>query len=133
MNDLFGRLANCRNQNQGTFTRVLCLCSAGLLRSPTIAWVLSNEPYNCNTRAAGVSDEYALIPVDQVLLTWAEIVVCASDEPYEKAKELLKKFKLENTRPIYKLNVPDSYMTRDPNLVKLIKEELDRVSFNCKL
>ena len=56
----FNKLANTRNPYQGTSKRVLCVCSAGLLRSPTIAWILSNPPFNFNTRAAGVSLEYVL-------------------------------------------------------------------------
>jgi len=33
-------------------------------------FVLSQEPYNYNTRAAGIVDDYALVPVDEVLLNW---------------------------------------------------------------
>ena len=51
----FNRLHNVRNPNQGPAKRVLCLCSAVLLRSPTVAWVLGKAPYDYNTRAAGTS------------------------------------------------------------------------------
>ena len=73
---LMNRLANSSNRWQGKYKRVLCICSAGLLRSPTAAFVLSQEPYNYNTRAAGLTKEFALIPVDEVLLNWAQEVVC---------------------------------------------------------
>src|SRR5580658_1563149 len=76
----FNRLHNVRNPMQGDAKRVLCLCSAGLLRSPTVAWVLSNAPYDYNTRAAGVDHEYALVGIDQFLICWADEIVCV--EPY---------------------------------------------------
>jgi len=69
------RLANAKNPFQSDRKKVLCVCSAGLLRSPTDAWILSNEPFGFNTRAAGASDEYALIKLDQVLVEWADEVV----------------------------------------------------------
>ncbi len=62
----FNRLHNMRNPHQGSNKKVLCVCSAGLLRSPTLAWILSNEPFNFNTRAVGTSSEYALIVLDEV-------------------------------------------------------------------
>ncbi len=69
---LMNRLGNCNNSYQGEAKRVLCVCSAGLLRSPTAAFVLSNSPWNYNTRAAGLTPQFALIPVDKVLLTWSQ-------------------------------------------------------------
>ena len=50
---LMNRLGNSKNPYQGDFKKVLCVCSAGLLRSPTAAWVLSNAPFNFNTREIG--------------------------------------------------------------------------------
>lgn len=70
---------NSHNEYQGKHKRVLCVCSAGLLRSPTAAWVLSNPPYNFNTRAAGIDVGHALIPVDDVLIEWADEIVCMDE------------------------------------------------------
>mgnify|MGYP007090120654 CR=1 FL=1 len=50
------------NPYQGTAKRVLCVCSAGVLRSPTLAHLL-NRKYQFNTRAAGLSTEYAVVQV----------------------------------------------------------------------
>ena len=58
------RLGNVNNGFQGKFRRALCVCSAGLLRSPTLAEILSQAPYNFNTRAVGITKEFALIPID---------------------------------------------------------------------
>jgi predicted protein tyrosine phosphatase len=113
------RMGNAKNQYQTDRKRVLCVCSAGLLRSPTMAWVLSHEPYNYNTRAAGLTKEYALIPVDDVLLHWADEILVAEEW-------MLEKLGVEG-KPIYSLNLPDRYEYRDPELVKLIKESYEQV------
>lgn len=115
------RIANCKNFFQGDSKKVLCVCSAGLLRSPTAAFVLSGEPFNFNTRAVGITQEYALIPVDQVLLYWADEIVCM--EPWQEM-ELKRVLDLsEFSRPIHNLNVEDCYRYRDPGLVKQITDK----------
>ena len=112
------RLYNASNPNQGRFKRVLCVCSAGLLRSPTAALVLSQKPYNYNTRAAGLETEFALIPVDDVLLKWADEIVCMLPEQAKRLKKMTDK-------PVQCLNIPDSFEYRDPRLIKLIKEKYE--------
>src|SRR5258708_32622248 len=76
---LMNRLGNITNRFQGKYKKVLCVCSAGLLRSPTAAFVLSQEPYNFNTRAVGIEEEFALIPIDRVVVEWADEIVCMQD------------------------------------------------------
>lgn len=107
--------ANNPYQQQGEFPTVLCICSAGLLRSPTIAYVLSNEGYN--TRAAGVYD-YALVEVDDVLIQWADIIVFAEKE---HKNYLYTKYDLSKKK-VYCLDLPDKYPYRDPELIELIKQ-----------
>ena len=119
---LMNRLANCANKYQGRYKRVLCVCSAGLLRSPTAAWVLSNEPYNYNTRAAGLTKEFALVPVDEVLLAWADEVVTMSAEQAEEIRSLLG----DEEKPIVVLGIPDNFRYRDETLVSLIRESYDK-------
>lgn len=119
------RSLNAQNQYQGDWLRVLCVCSAGLLRSPTLAWVLSNEPYNCNTRAAGSHPEYGLVVVDQVLLNWAQAVVFVNPENHQRVLER----KLSLPSEVYVLNVPDRFAFRDPELVVSIRRELDAAGF----
>lgn len=109
----FNRLANCKNHFQGKYKRVLCVCSAGLLRSPTAAVVLSQEPFNFNTRSAGCVREYALTHSDEVLLEWADEIVCM-EVAHEK---VLRKF---TEKPILCLNIPDKYPYRDPELMAMI-------------
>lgn len=118
----FNRLHNMRNPNQGDNKKVLCVCSAGLLRSPTLAWILSNEPFNFNTRAVGTSSEYALIVLDEVQLQWADAVVFVDDGNYRVAcydhKELL------DNMECHVLKIPDIYEYRHPKLVEAATAQL---------
>lgn len=118
---LMNRLATCSNRYQGDYKRVLCVCSAGLLRSLTAALVLSQEPYNFNTRAAGLTPEFALVPVDRVLLEWADEIVVFEPKQAEIIREML-----EEDKPIIDLNLPDNFAYRDQKLISLIREAYDR-------
>lgn len=116
------RLWNAKNPFQGTSKKVLCVCSAGLLRSPTLAWVLSNEPFNFNVRAAGSSKAFALIPVDEVLLAWADLVVFVNQENEE---EVMEHFPQDmQDKEFLTLDIPDNFQFRDPTLVKIIERQV---------
>lgn len=124
------RLGNVANGYQGHFKKVLCVCSAGLLRSPTCAEVLARDPFNFNTRAVGTSQEYALVPIDLVHLAWAdEIVVMGKDQ-----EQIITKMQLEleeqgrgftyyDIVPVHNFNIPDNFGFRDPTLVRLLTEK----------
>lgn len=114
------RLANTQNGYQGPRKRVLVVCSAGLLRSPTAAWILSNEPFGYNTRAVGASQEYALIPMDEAHVLWADEILCMSAEQSLLAKQLLNNVNPDSITPIHTLDVPDNYGFRDPELVNIM-------------
>lgn len=108
------RMFTASNPYQGKGKKVLCVCSAGLLRSPTAAIVLANDPFNFNTRSAGIVQHYALIPVDKVLLHWADEIVCMTKEHEEELQRLTDK-------PIRNLNIPDDFEYRDPILMEMIR------------
>lgn len=114
------RLATCRNPYQGQFKKVLCVCSAGLLRSPTTAWVLANE-FDCNTRAAGMTTDFALIPVDEVLIAWADEIVCMEQKQAQQLWALGVPF----SKTVV-LNIPDKFEYREPELVDLIRAAYKR-------
>lgn len=118
------RSLTAQNSYQGDWPRVLCVCTAGLLRSPTIALVLSQPPYNCNTRSAGSEARYALITVDQVLLNWAHAVIFANQENLEQTKA-----EWALPKQVYCLDLPDRFPYRDDGLVKAIQAALQRVEF----
>lgn len=110
-------LHNCKNPFQGKFPKALCVCSAGLLRSPTIAYVLSNNGFN--VRAAGVHD-YALVPLDEVLVEWADVIVFAERNHYEAYVTNNG----EPKKPFFILGIPDMFEFRDPELVKIVQDKL---------
>ena len=111
------------NSYQGDYKRVLTVCSANMLRSPTMAHVLSAEPYNFNTRSAG-TQFYALIPVTEDLLMWADEVVCADTEHALYIRDKMIEYMLD--KPIINLNIPDIYEYRNPELIELIKERYEQ-------
>ena len=130
MDDQNTRLLNCRNKYQGSWPRVLCVCSAGLLRSPTVAWVLSNPPYNCNVRVAGCRPEYALVPIDDVLLTWADHIVGVNKFEAQCVRETLKLGEPWPTdKHLWELKLPDEFEFRNSTLVSMIQDQLQQLNF----
>ena len=113
---------NMSNPNQGEYKRVLCVCSAGLLRSPTAALVLASEPFNFNTRAAGLAPDYALVVVDEYLLAWADEVVCMTGDQKAQLLKMIHRNKLgaSTTPHVVCLDIEDDYSYRDPTLIQLI-------------
>ncbi len=118
------RFYNCKNPHQGAYRKVLCLCSEGLLCSPTMAWVLSNPPYNCNVRAAGVAVGQALVPIDEVLVEWADCFVLATKDQIQT----LKNFEAVD-KPVYVLAVDDVFDYHQPELIEEIKKALEALDF----
>lgn len=122
---MLNRLHNATNPNQGYARRVLCVCSAGLLRSPTAANVLHTE-YGFNTRAVGIDTQHALIPLDNVLLHWADEIVVM--DTYQEKAVSSRLTSLTDHKPIQNLSIPDLYSYMQDELVELIKE-LYKVSY----
>lgn len=127
------RIGNASNRHQGPYKRVLAVCSAGLLRSPTIAHTLAAEPYNYNTRSAGCVADYALNKVDSVLLNWADEVVCASEEHADHIQSMINELGLAHRSiRIFCLSIPDIYEYRNPQLVEIIKERYNKLVLGVK-
>lgn len=100
-----------------TFPRMLFVCSAGLLRSPTAAYVAANRGYN--TRSAGC-ESYALIPVSHELISWADHIFVMSPDQLDKFKGIDK---------VKCLDIPDVYEYRSTKLVELIENKLTELGF----
>lgn len=120
-----------KNPHQGTAPRILCVCSAGLLRSPTIANFLAGKGYN--TRAVGISEEYALIPMTPLLYYWADIIVTVVSP--DRVEELARKWKVDRAlrnsdTPAYiHLAIDDVYEFNSPLLIT----ELDTLDLPTKI
>lgn len=117
------------NAYQGKHKKVLTVCSAGCLRSPTAAHILSGEPWNFNTRCAGTSEEYAIIPVTDALIAWADVIlVMDSDQQHYINQRQHRIFNdLDNWaydfeyKQVINLEIEDNYNYRNPTLVDIMK------------
>lgn len=116
------QLANVGNPFQGKAKKVLAVCSAGLLRSPTLANVLHRQ-FGFNTRAVGSCQEYALIPISQALIWWADEVVFVNQENFDDLGDL-EKLEIEDVGvKVTVLGVHDDFDWNDPELQALLLEE----------
>ncbi len=93
--------------------KLLFVCTANQLRSPTAAAVFADEH---ETLSAGLSP-FSPFPVNQDAVDWADKVFCFEDKQFKKLK---KKFGVRATN----LGVPDDYERHDPELVRLLKEKV---------
>lgn len=121
------RIHNIGNPNQqlDKYKTVLCVCSAGLLRSPTAALVLSQEPFNFNTRSVGL-ESHALLMLDTVACMWADEIVVMEQWMADHILELSADFKNQITV----LDIEDRYRYRDPELMQLIAKNYKEKSVN---
>lgn len=119
------RLGNSGNVYQGADLKVLCVCSAGLLRSPTLSRILCRDFSRVNPRAVGTADEYALIPVDEVHLNWADLIIAVDLFTKDAVDSLLKIFEIST--PIIGLNIPDTFNFGDPELEVLIRDQISTI------
>ena len=113
------------NPYQGSFPRILFVCSAGILRSAAAATIASGR--GINARAVGSSPKYALIPVSVNLIEWAHRIVFVN--PENKA-QVLKTFAntgyeedIERKSVVW--NIPDNYEYMHPTLMLSINAGLD--------
>ena len=113
------REANLTNKYQTDAKKVLCVCSAGMLRSPTCANVLHKE-FGYNTRAVGVVEDYALIPIDLGLVLWADEVLVVEERVLDLfSKELAQAAEGK----LVVLDLPDVFAWGDPQLEEYILEQ----------
>jgi len=117
------QLFNVHNNAQGNTKKVLTVCSAGLLRSATLANFLVKE-YGYNVRNCGTVESYALVPISQALVAWADEIVFVNKENFEHVEDDLRDFlTTEGMEKIKVLDIPDAYNFNDPKLVEICKEQ----------
>lgn len=119
------------NQYQSIRTRLLFVCSAGMLRSPTGAHVGSLRGYN--TRSCG-SSEYALIPLSVNLIEWAEVIVFVNVENYDEAEKTFEPvgYVEDLMQKSVILEIPDNYEAFHPTLIRLFNEFFDKFEKETK-
>ena len=123
-----------RNPYQTNALRVLCVCSIGMLRSPTLANEL-NRRYSHNTRSCGIETGQALVPISTALINWADEIVFVDFDVYDDFtnshtnKEVLEDVKDQGTQ-ILVLNVPDVYDWNDNALKEIsVTQYIERKKF----
>jgi predicted protein tyrosine phosphatase len=89
-----------------------------------MAFVLSQLGHN--SRAAGSSPDFALIPVDEVLIEWADQIVFVNKENHDALKH---RFDLKRVDCLI-LDIPDKYKYRDPELMKICEEQYTKANNN---
>ena len=115
----FNKRNNFNNPYQGGDKRVLCVCSAGLLRSPTAAFVLQKK-YGFNTRAAGVDERYALVLASEELVSWSHEIVFMEESHKIDLLFMWPMWEAHIDRCSVVLNVPDEYARMDERLQQRI-------------
>ena len=106
------------HQQVDLYKRVITVCSGACLRSPTAAVVLSQDPFNFNTRAVGLTDEYAIVKLSDGLHMWADEFVVM--EPW--MRDVIYERYPDTSAPIVVLDIPDNFKYRDAKLMKMIKD-----------
>jgi predicted protein tyrosine phosphatase len=122
---IFSTTAPYRNTYQGTATRLLFVCSVGLLRSPTAADQATLRGYNA--RSCGSAIDTALIPITANLIYWADAIIFMTQDNYDTA---LREFRDTTCVDVLKYKsvvwgIDDDYERNDPELVKIVNQRLD--------
>ena len=115
------QLYNVSNPYQGDTKKVLCVCSAGLLRSATLQNFLIKE-YGYNVRNCGTDSHHALIPISEALCTWADEIIFVNEHNYQDVKKDLEDIGIDEEK-IKILDIPDDYGFNDPDLIKIIEKQ----------
>lgn len=113
------------NMSQGQQRRLLFVCSAGMLRSPTAAAIAVKQ--QANARSCGSTVSLALIPISANLIAWADKVVFMQNENYLETRikfageddilQVLNKKKLV-------WNIPDHYNYMEDGLVYILETKI---------
>ena len=122
---IFELSAPYANPYQGEYSRVVFVCTAGLLRSATAATIGAQMNLNC--RACGTSKD-ALIPLSLNLIAWADEIYFVNKENYDQAMETFKdnEFAIDHLKWATVWSIPDVYPYMDPTLVQIVTELLDQ-------
>lgn len=115
------------NAYQRDYKKVLTVCSAGCLRSPTAAHILSSPPFNFNTRSVGTSREYAIVPVTDALIVWADVILVMDEYQQQQINsmqnDLADQLPDYDYKQVINLDIPDEFDYRNPKLVQIMTDK----------
>src|SRR5690554_1311148 len=116
------QLSLTNNPYQGKHKKVLCACSMGLLRSPTLANILHKE-LGYNTRACGKAENFDLIPMSEALIHCADEIVFV-DEDCKTYLDIETKEELSLAEAlVVTLDVPDNFDYDNPELKGILLKQ----------
>lgn len=115
INGTRNQLGNVSNKFQTNAKRVLAVCSAGLLRSPTTANILHKQ-FGFNTRACGSCKEFALIPITEALILWADEIVFVNHDNWFDLDEEEQNLIRDSEVTVRILDIPDEHCWGEPEL-----------------
>lgn len=107
------------NPYQGKDKKVVFVCSAGILRSATAARIYAHK---YNTRSAG-SEDYALIPLTEQLMLWADEVVFVNTYNYQRIAEIIDFDEFDCVKRV--LDIPDEHWHMAPELIQAFKDQYE--------
>ena len=132
-------LHNLTNPYQTEAKRVLTCCSAGLLRSPSAANILHSE-FGYNTRSCGITPRYALVPISEALIVWADEIVVMEQWMQQEVENIIEELygnrgfeSYLETKPIIVLGISDSYGFMEDKLQELIIDKYTSVEIESPL
>ena len=114
-----------RNEYQGPDIRALCVCSVGMLRSPTLANILLGKG-GYNVRACGSEVSMALIPISANLVHWADKIFFVNSENFQQALDVFRGTPEETMikQKAVIFNIEDSHDYNAPALIRALNQEL---------
>lgn len=118
------QMYNIHNGHQGATKKVLTVCSAGLLRSATLQNFLIKE-YGYNVRNCGTEESYALIPISEALISWADEIVFVNRDNYNTIESELIRLGVKDK--CYILDIPDIYSFNDHRLIEICREQYNKI------
>ena len=100
--------------------KVLFVCDANRLRSPTAETIFSKNP-RVEVKSAGVGKE-ATVPLSVELLEWADLIFVMEKRHRNIIHSAFKEIYLR--KRIICLYIPDEFEFMDPELVQLLEERV---------
>jgi len=103
--------------------KVLFVCSANLDRSPTAETLFDNWKGKWEAKSAGVMAYAGRNPLTQALIDWADLVLVM--EPIH-SQHIKSQFRC-NPNKVRILNISDSYLRDDPELIRQLEEKVEPI------
>lgn len=100
---------------------ILFICSKNQWRSPTAELIAKTE-YGLNAKSAGISSK-AKRKISSALLSWADIIFVMEEKHLEYLQEHFGE--LIEQKDVRVLDIPDVYQYMAPELITLLKYDLD--------